>query len=197
MSNLPLMFQPLAKYVTFEGRSRRAEFWLWILFRILLNMALGVIAFSTLFGAFHDIKTEPAVFLSRYMTVAPLFSLTGLALLLPTLAVAVRRLHDTNRSGWWLILPYGAAMLGGVVFAILTATQIVALARMGDAADEVQGAAFMIFIFRNAALCFLPTFLCQIVLLVFFLLDGTPGPNRFGLDPKGRGKPMADSSVSV
>ena len=76
-----------SQYVGFTGRARRSEFWYWTLFQIIL----GVIA-SILDRAIFD-RNNGA------------FSVVvGLALLLPSLAVAVRRLHDSGRTGWWLLI---------------------------------------------------------------------------------------------
>ena len=76
------------------------------------------------------------------LIVGGIYLLVMLYLLIPSLAVGFRRLHDTDRSAWWLLI------------------------------------------------AFIP-FLGAIALLVFNLMDGTPGPNRFGPDPKGRGGDLA------
>ncbi|NNE50900.1 MAG: DUF805 domain-containing protein [Sulfitobacter sp.] len=89
----------LSKYATFEGRAPRAEFWWWtlamfILFAI-LRLIDGILLAPFLgFGAFSDNAGQP------------LSSLVSLALLLPCIAVAARRLHDTDRNGWWLLLVF-------------------------------------------------------------------------------------------
>jgi len=67
------------KYVTFSGRAPRAEFWWFVLFCFIFEMIAGMIYY--------------------YLYIAVL-----LAFLLPHLAVSVRRLHDTSRTGWWLLL---------------------------------------------------------------------------------------------
>ena len=74
------------KYVTFAGRAARSEFWYWILFTMLAGLATEVL------DHFFASSGEPssAVF--------------ALVTFLPGLAVTVRRLHDTDRSGWWLLL---------------------------------------------------------------------------------------------
>ncbi|MGN6424213.1 MAG: DUF805 domain-containing protein [Asticcacaulis sp.] len=187
MSNWPLMFQPLAKYATFEGRSRRSEFWLWVLFRFILNAVLGSVVGGVVLSGLPMLQSHPEIFFANYMRVMPIFSLVGLALLIPTLAVAVRRLHDSNRTGWWLIAPYAAAMAGLIIFFILFGAQIFHIAQQGHEMTDAEGMAFAGSLFGTLALCFLPAIICDIMLLVFFLLDGTPGPNRFGSDPKGRG----------
>jgi uncharacterized membrane protein YhaH (DUF805 family) len=87
-----------ANYVNFFGRATAPEFWFWILFCL-----LGAVVTETLDGA---------VFIP-HPGLSPLNTVFTLAVLLPSLAVMVRRLHDTGRSGWWLLLvPTGV----GIVF---------------------------------------------------------------------------------
>ncbi len=88
-----------SKYVTFHGRASRSEFWWWVLFTIVASMLLGSID-SILFGT---VTTHEGGF--EASTDRPFFSgLFQLAILLPSLAVTVRRLHDTDRTGWWVLL---------------------------------------------------------------------------------------------
>lgn len=75
----------LRKYADFSGRARRKEYWMFTLVNFIIMVALTVIE-----GALGG----PGI-------IAMLYSL---AVLIPTIAVAVRRLHDTGRSGWWLLL---------------------------------------------------------------------------------------------
>jgi uncharacterized membrane protein YhaH (DUF805 family) len=77
----------LTQYVGFSGRARRSEYWYWVLFQIIVG-----IIFSLLDKAVFD------------RTSGPFSAILGLALLLPSIAVSVRRLHDTTRSGWWILL---------------------------------------------------------------------------------------------
>lgn len=75
-------------YVNFAGRAARSEFWYWALFAALASLA----------GELIDL----ALFTSSTFT--PVQTLVNLALFLPGLAVSVRRLHDLDRTGWWLLL---------------------------------------------------------------------------------------------
>jgi uncharacterized membrane protein YhaH (DUF805 family) len=77
-----------SKYATFRGRARRPEYWWWTLFTILLSIPLAVL------DVIIEGANGPSV----------LSNLANLALFLPSLAVGVRRLHDTDRRGWWLLL---------------------------------------------------------------------------------------------
>jgi uncharacterized membrane protein YhaH (DUF805 family) len=87
----------LGKYATFTGRATRSEYWWWVLALILLMLVLGVIdgALVAPVMGFEQFSPEAA---------QPLSTLASLALLIPSLAVSVRRLHDVDRSGWWYLL---------------------------------------------------------------------------------------------
>lgn len=106
-----------SKYVTFSGRARRSEFWWFFLFTMVGNMVLSIVD-STLFGT---VTTMPGGF--QASTNTPIFSgLFGLAVILPSISVAVRRLHDTDRSGWlyWLVL---IPIIGWIILIVWYATQ--------------------------------------------------------------------------
>ena len=77
----------LQKYAVFEGRASRTEFWMFVLINIIISILLGVVS--------SFIKIPGANYLS---------SLYSLVVLLPSLAVGARRLHDTDRSGWWQLI---------------------------------------------------------------------------------------------
>ena len=87
----------LQKYVDFSGRARRSEFWFFYLFEILAFVVAVII--DSVFGT--------SIF-------APV---VGLGLLLPMLAVAVRRLHDTGRSGWMILLGL-IPLVGGIILLV-------------------------------------------------------------------------------
>jgi uncharacterized membrane protein YhaH (DUF805 family) len=76
-----------SKYATFGGRARRPEYWYWVLFGLLVGIVAGTLD-AIVFGSTSQV-----------------FSLlSSLGLLLPNLAVTVRRLHDIDRSGWWMLI---------------------------------------------------------------------------------------------
>jgi uncharacterized membrane protein YhaH (DUF805 family) len=77
------------KYATFQGRARRPEYWWWILFYYIVLIGLSII----------DAVLTAALGVPGFLSIIGI-----LALFLPTLAVAVRRLHDTDRSGWMLLI---------------------------------------------------------------------------------------------
>lgn len=74
-------------YTKFDGRARRSAFWYWVLFGILVGIAANIIS--------------AVLFDSQILSY-----LVSLALFLPGLSVAIRRLHDTGRSGWWYLLVF-------------------------------------------------------------------------------------------
>lgn len=191
MSKVPLMFQPLVKYADFNGRSRRSEFWLWVLFRIVIGIALGGVLLFTIGSSIHLAENQPELFMQRYMTAMPVIQLVNLALLLPSLAVGVRRLHDINRSGWWIVMPVIVMIVGFILFFIVFGTslfQMISASNGGNEITDAQGLEIAMKLFGSMTLCILlPVLISQIVMLIFYVTDGTPGPNRFGPDPKGRG----------
>ena len=115
--------EALKKYAVFGGRSRRKEYWYFVLFSVIVSLVLSAI--DALLGTF-----------SSSTNVGLLGGIYGLAIIVPSIAVSVRRLHDTDRTGWWILIN-------------------------------------------------LVPIVGSIVLLVFYVLDGTPGQNRFGPNPKG------------
>lgn len=82
----------LSKYVDFSGRARRSEYWYFFLFFMIVSFVAGFI--DGLLG------------MTTFAGFGILSIVVLLALLLPSLAVAVRRLHDTDRTGWWLLLGF-------------------------------------------------------------------------------------------
>lgn len=83
------------KYATFSGRASRAEFWWAYLANILVALVLSLLIFIVI-GAI-------------------LLPLYALAIIIPNLAITVRRLHDSNLPGWWVAVIYGGSVLGGIL----------------------------------------------------------------------------------
>ncbi len=188
MSSVPLIFQPLVKYVDFQGRARRSEFWLWVLFRIAVGMVMGSIMTTVMFSGMNFQNPDPSQFMGRYFSVMPILQIVNLGLLLPSIAVAVRRLHDTNRSGWWYVMPIVVAIVGMILFFVFAGTQLFSAIGTGNTMTDEQGLKFFFTVMGSMFLfVFLPLLVAEIVMLVFYVSDGTPGANRFGADPKGRG----------
>ncbi|MFO6429047.1 DUF805 domain-containing protein [Erythrobacter sp. W302b] len=103
------MIMPLKRYADFSGRSRRKEYWMFVLLQILLLFPLMALGF--VMGDFSD-SGEGGSFL--FLLLVGVF---GLAFFIPSLAVQVRRFHDQDKSGWFILLgliPY----LGGLILLI-------------------------------------------------------------------------------
>lgn len=96
----------LKKYATFSGRAQRAEYWYFMLFYILILMGLFII--DLMIGASNE--DTGAGLLSTLFT---------LGMVIPSIAVGVRRLHDTGRSGWWLLLAF-IPLIGSIVLLVFT-----------------------------------------------------------------------------
>jgi uncharacterized membrane protein YhaH (DUF805 family) len=98
-----------SKYVTFSGRASRSEFWWYTLFNILGAIVARIL--DLLAGtSFHMTMPNGS---SVSMGYGYILSLYALVVVLPTLSVAVRRLHDRNRSGWWYWL-FLVPFVGGI-----------------------------------------------------------------------------------
>jgi uncharacterized membrane protein YhaH (DUF805 family) len=149
--------RPIQKYADFSGRAPRAEYWWFVLAMAIIFVVLTIV--------------ESIVGLNKMVlgVYGPLTVLLWLAVLVPSLSVGVRRLHDTDRSGWWLLL-----MVPYAVGAVLTVRSMAAAAAAGTAPG-----------FGAAGILMLIGFACLITLLVFYCLAGTPGDNRYGPNPYG------------
>jgi uncharacterized membrane protein YhaH (DUF805 family) len=90
----------LKKYVEFNGRARRMEFWMFVLFQAIISVVLGWM--DTLLGT--EVKQTIVAGESVHVGFGVLRGLYTLATFLPSLALSVRRLHDTNKSGLWILI---------------------------------------------------------------------------------------------
>ena len=82
------------KYTNFSGRASRSEFWLFFLFTFVVSLMLG----------FLDPLIVGESFIDYDELFPPLSTIFTIAIIIPSIAVNVRRLHDVNRSGWWLLI---------------------------------------------------------------------------------------------
>ena len=94
------------KYATFEGRARRKEYWTYVLFYFLAIFVLAIVDQVT-----GTLDEEAGIGL--------LSGLFVLATFIPTTAVTVRRLHDTDRSGWWVLINF-IPLIGAIVLIVFT-----------------------------------------------------------------------------
>ncbi|PVZ11575.1 uncharacterized membrane protein YhaH (DUF805 family) [Porphyromonas loveana] len=161
----------LRKYVDFRGRSRRKEYWYFVLFQLLISLiptiALSYYSVNQAFG-----QSFPTAI--RVSTIA--FYLLAVFFFLPNLSSSVRRLHDTNRSGLWILI--------SVIPTILTQGILMAfgeqwMVEMGDGELPVTLQIILFLGFFN---------ICASILLIIWLAErGTKGDNRFGPDPLADG----------
>lgn len=99
----------LKRYADFSGRSRRSEYWYWALAQLVLFAPLYAVAVGLTAGGNEGAGGAVAI----------LLGITYLAVLVPSLAVMVRRLHDTGRSGWWYFISF-VPLVGPVVLLVFT-----------------------------------------------------------------------------
>ncbi len=104
---MEMMIAPLKKYADFQGRARRAEYWMFVVFQILVYIAVAIVGMIVSGG---DTNSTAA---------SALMGLVSLGLLIPSIAVTVRRLHDTNRTGWWIFISL-IPVIGGLWLLVLT-----------------------------------------------------------------------------
>lgn len=111
-----------SNYVTFSGRARRSEFWFWFLFAIIVGVVAALLD-SMLFPSMMDVQTEMGDGVASVSAQGgPISALVSLGLFLPGLAVSVRRLHDVDRSGWWVLLAF-IPLIGIIVLIVWWATE--------------------------------------------------------------------------
>jgi uncharacterized membrane protein YhaH (DUF805 family) len=87
-------------YINFTGRAARSEYWFWTLFTVLVSIVASLIDLG----------------LFRSFDFSPLSTIVSLGTLLPSVAVGVRRLHDLDRTGWWLLLVI--TVIGAIVLLV-------------------------------------------------------------------------------
>jgi len=139
------------KYAVFSGRASRSEYWWWFLF-----ITLGDLFVMIFDNAIFDVSLDDW---------GPFFNLFTLVTLVPSIAVAARRLHDLNRTGWWVLwwpLIMVAVVLAGAPFTLY----------VNEAIADI--------IWLHVAV---GVGICIIWWIVWFATRGTQGDNRFGPDP--------------
>lgn len=147
----------MRRYFDFSGRSSRPEFWYYILFYIIIYVVAAILdgLLSTGMGNFGILT-----------------SIVALIHLIPSISVSVRRLHDIDRTGWWVLL----GLLPLIVMFIAAGGSMAMMFGGGETAESAGIMAMGASIFAAAVV----SLIVFIVLLIFYCTRGTPGPNRFG-----------------
>ena len=159
----------LQHYADFNGRARRSEYWFFQLFNFLITIGIYLIVLG--------IKEVIGINLGFLNTVY------SIAVLIPNWAVSARRLHDTNRSGWWQLL----TIITGLIMSGLVITFVYLLFFCAIWGEDMRG--FSIFMEEKplSVLLFV-SIIChiaaKILLLVWYCRDSQQGVNRFGPNPK-------------
>jgi uncharacterized membrane protein YhaH (DUF805 family) len=141
------------KYAAFRGRATRSEYWFFILFCLLAGVAAAIL----------DALMDPGG------RIQPISGIVSLALLIPQMAVLVRRLHDTDHSGWWV----GGLYLYLVLGMIVVVAGVLTLKSVGAA-----GAGGILLVLLALGFLAYGTWL-----FVLTVLKGTDGTNAYGPDP--------------
>ena len=154
------MLMPWKRYARFGGRARRREFWLWTLYLFVSFALLGLLDAALGLDPVPDSSVPPSEW-PGYALGSGMTGLFFVAVLLPQIAVQVRRLHDINAAGWWLLI----------------LASVYALAMMFiTLGNEDVGLGLMSF-----------GLLATVALLAISCVVGTKGDNRFGADPRDAG----------
>jgi len=139
------------KYYTFSGRALRSEYWWFQVFAILGSIVLGVV--------------DSIVFGGSYTDTGVLGTIFSLAIIIPTISVTCRRLHDINRSGWWQIGWVLVLLLGYLaIFGLIMTTA------------SFGGVLVLVFVVLIGAGVLWP--------LYWLASSGTEGNNEYGPDPR-------------
>jgi uncharacterized membrane protein YhaH (DUF805 family) len=182
LSPIAWAVRPFKRYAEFSGRSSRAEFWWFFLALFLIYLVMWFVFFGAVVGSMGAGQSEPNVgVLGAIGAGGILFGLFWLALIIPTIAVQVRRLHDTNRSGWWL----GAFYLLYALYLVLmfgSLASVMSSAAAGGTASLAPPSSAML---TASMVLGLVMSVYMVALIVVYCLPGTNGSNRFGDDPYG------------
>jgi len=154
----------LEKYADFTGRASRAEFWWYALALVVAGIIVAIV--EGILGLSHMI----------FYIFGPLSLLFRAATIVPSLAVSARRLHDTNRPGWWVLLP----LIPELLMLIMAAMTAGAVAAGGGIGAAIGGAAL-------TGLIGLVALVGAVVLIVFCAMPSQPGSNQYGPNPNGEG----------
>lgn len=162
------------KYATFKGRASRGEFWWWVLCTFIIQIAFAVI-FAVL-GAIIDSNTANGM--QSFVN-----TIWALATIVPSLALSVRRLHDTNKAGTTLVILYAIDFIGGVLLSVgLVMTGLGAISVIGGGSSSTGTAGILLLIIG-----FIACLATSIVLIVLMAKKTDPAGARFDDPAAGNG----------
>ncbi|MBF9029003.1 DUF805 domain-containing protein [Rhodobacterales bacterium HKCCE3408] len=164
----------LSKYATFSGRARRPEYWWFILFVILGSVVFSIVD-GLIFGFGMADEPETQIF-------QPLF---GLAMLLPSLAAGWRRMHDTGRPGWYVLIPTIVSIAGALLL-MFGAFGMGAMGAMGPGGMDpgAMGGAGALAGLGGLLILAIVQIVSVVLLIVWLTRPSQPGPNEYGPEPE-------------
>lgn len=171
------------KYATFTGRSRRSEYWWFSLFTTIVMLVCFVPFFVTVgFKSDDAFSSEWTLGTCISAVLILIGALFALVVIIPSLAVTVRRLHDTGRSGWWILWSFIASFVVTIITIILFGVE------KGADMGEVLAISSAFKVGIGAGLVMLLATLAEwgvgITIFIFSLLDSHKGENKYGASPK-------------
>lgn len=111
------MLMPLRRYADFSGRSRRKEYWMFTLFILIIYAVLfALVAMGGLFSSMGNPGAAPEINAIGWIGIG-LLAIVALGIFIPALAVVVRRLHDQDKSGWFILIQF-IPYIGGIIMLI-------------------------------------------------------------------------------
>jgi uncharacterized membrane protein YhaH (DUF805 family) len=111
------MLMPLRRYADFSGRSRRKEYWMYTLFILIVYaVCFALIGMGGFFSTMFEPGAEPQISAIGWIGFG-LLGIFALGIIVPTLAVVVRRLHDQDKSGWFILIQF-IPYVGGIVMLV-------------------------------------------------------------------------------
>ncbi len=172
----------LRKYADFKGRATRAEYWWWYLVTFLASSVVNTI--DVLIAVFNVVVGQ-GYFTPLSTILGPFSTVFSLLILLPSLAVTARRLHDTGRSGWWILAWFLIGFLSLIPVSVGAIMFFVSALTDGIGWDHAwRDFGFWVPLIVGAVISFLIWIGLTIWWLIWMVKQGQRGPNRHGSDPR-------------
>ena len=162
------------KYAVFRGRACRSEYWWFVLFMVLIEIAFSFVMGLFMIPLIIKVQFNAESINSVQLPISIVMIVVELAFLLPSLGVLTRRLHDVNKSGWWIVILY--------VLDLLCLVPVFLLFTVADHSEQFNDKITLALVFIMSVIVILLLALA-IVILVWCCTRGTIGPNKYGPDP--------------